>query len=89
MLTAPIETYEWVLIGAATLVMMLLLLNTIGQTSIVTAWDFVDLRRKDEARRHAENAAAEAFGHAAALEPLALNTDGTTEEPILASVEAS
>ena len=37
-----------------------------------------------EAQRHAENAAAEAAGRAAALEPLALNPDGTIEEPILA-----
>jgi hypothetical protein len=54
---------------------------------MVTAWDEIATRRSLEAQRHAANAAAEAAGRAAALEPLALNPDGTIEEPILAEVE--
>jgi hypothetical protein len=68
-------------------VMAFMILRTVGQVALATAYEQVAIRRAEEAQRKADNAAAEAAGRAAALEPLALNPDGTIEEPILAAVE--
>jgi hypothetical protein len=62
-------------------------LTAIGRSAMVAAADQIAVRRALEAQRQAEDAAAEAAGRAAALEPLALNADGTIEEPIIAAVE--
>jgi hypothetical protein len=51
------------------------------------AFNVVEDRRAMESKQREENAAAEAFGRAAASEPLALNPDGSIEEPILGVVE--
>lgn len=86
MLTADLSSYLLAAIGSA--VMALLVLRAIAQTSMTAAYREVAARREHEAKRKADNAAAEAVGRAAALEPLALNPDGTIEEPILAVVES-
>lgn len=75
-----------IVIGGA--IMSYVLLNAIGRSAMVSASSEIVARRAVEARRRAENAAAEAAGRAAALEPLALNPDGSIEEPILAEVES-
>ena len=68
--------------------MMLLLLRAISQDALALASVAVVQRRAEEEERRADNAAAEAAGRAAMLEPLALNPDGTIEDPIVAMVEA-
>jgi len=78
------ETLLIVLGGA---IMFYIVLRAIGQTAAVVAGQEISERRAEIARRQAENAAAEAFGRAAALEPLATNPDGSIAEPILAMVE--
>jgi hypothetical protein len=83
--TAPAYLY-W-LTAIAGLVMTLTFLRAIGRGSVSIAGELVERRREAEARRHEENLAAEAAGRAAALEPLALNSDGSIEEPILAIAE--
>jgi hypothetical protein len=85
--TTPAFLY-W-LTGIAGLVMALTFLRAIGRGSVCIAGELVERRREAEARRHEENLAAEAAGRAAALEPLALNADGSIEEPILAVAESS
>jgi hypothetical protein len=82
-----LDLYGWLLVGAGGLVMALVLLRAIGDSAIAVASVTVIERRADEQRRRADNAAAEAAGKAAMLEPLALNPDGTIEEPILGVVE--
>jgi hypothetical protein len=72
-------------IGGA--LMSYILLHAIGRSAMANAAEQIVTRRTLEARRRAENAAAEAAGRAAALEPLALNPDGSIEEPIIAVVE--
>ncbi len=67
--------------------MIYVLLKAIGQSAMMVVSETVTARRADEDRRQAEDAAAEAAGRAAALEPLALNPDGSIEEPLLAEVE--
>jgi hypothetical protein len=69
--------------------MCYVMLKAIGQCAMVTASQEIADRRAAELKRQAEDAAAEAAGRAAALEPLALNADGTLEEPILAVAEAA
>jgi len=87
-MAVPVPTGpEWTLIAVGGAVMTYVLLNALGKSAMVNAWDQIATRRTLEAQRYAENAAAEAAGRAAALEPLALNPDGTIEEPILAEVE--
>jgi hypothetical protein len=78
---------EIVLIALGGFVMVCVMLSAIGRTAMASASDQIDERRKREAQRRAEDAEAEVRGHAAALEPLALNADGTIEEPIVAVVE--
>ena len=77
----------WSLIVGGSFVMTLLVLRTMGQGSFALAQEMVDTRRAAEAKRHEENLAAEAAGRAASLEPLALNADGSIEEPILGVAE--
>ena len=72
------------MILAAAALMAFALLRAIAQCSFQQAQTLVDARRALEAQRREDNAEAEAVGKAAALEPLALNADGTIEEPILA-----
>jgi hypothetical protein len=84
-----IDNPLWILILGGTLVMTIVVLRSIGQSAAIVAWDIVEDRRTREAERQADNEAAEAAGKAASLEPLALNADGTIEEPILAVVEAA
>ena len=69
------------------LIMAMVLLRAISQGAIQVASVMVDERRRLEAQQRADNAAAEAAGKAAAMEPLNLNPDGTIEEPIVAVVE--
>lgn len=78
---------ELVLIAAGGAIMSYILLNAIGRSAMALASDEIATRRTVESQRRAENAAAEAAGRAAALEPLALNPDGTIEEPIIGEVE--
>ncbi len=87
MLPEDPSTYLLVAIGSG--VMALLFLRTVAQASTAVACREVGVRREREAQRKADNAAAEAAGKAAALEPLALNPDGTIEEPIIAEVESA
>ena len=82
-----IDLFGWVLVAGGGLVMALVLLRGIGQGAVEVATVMVSDRRELEARQKADNAAAEAAGKAAGIEPLALNPDGTIEEPILAVVE--
>jgi hypothetical protein len=76
-----------VLIAVGGLIMLSVVLEAIGQSSGVMAGKAIEQRREAEAAKQAEDAAAEAAGRAAALEPLALNADGSIEEPVLAVVE--
>lgn len=67
--------------------MTVALLRAVGACSMVHAQELVQVRRQNEAKIRAANAAAEAAGRAAALEPLNLNPDGSIEEPIIGIVE--
>jgi hypothetical protein len=87
MATTLLSGPEITLIALGGAIMGYVLLNAIGRSAMVDASTEIAARRATEAQRRAENAAAEAAGRAAALEPLALNPDGTIEEPILAQVE--
>ena len=82
-----LDATQVVLIAVGATVMTGLMLRAIAQSSFVLASDVIQTRRALEAKRHADNAEAEAAGRAAALEPLVLNADGTIEEPIIAVVE--
>jgi hypothetical protein len=82
-----IDSSIWWLTGAASLVVALTFLRSLGRESFALAAGVVEDRRAREEQRRKENAAAEAAGRAAALEPLALNADGSIEEPILAVAE--
>lgn len=79
--------YDLLLICLGGGIMWYVMLKAIGQSAAVAADEEISQRRAEIARRHAEDAAAEAFGRAAALEPLAVNPDGSIAEPILAVVE--
>jgi hypothetical protein len=76
-----------VLTGVGSAMMFYVLLNAIGKSAMVLASETIVERRAMEKRRAADNEAAEAAGRAAAMEPLALNPDGTVEEPIIGVVE--
>jgi hypothetical protein len=79
--------FELLLILMGGLIMLSVMLSAIGRTAIADASEQIDTRRQRESERHAADLLAEAAGRAAALEPLALNADGTIEEPIVAMVE--
>ncbi len=78
---------EMLLIALGGAMMLYVMLNAIGQGAVAAASEQIAERREAEAQRRAEDAAAEAAGRAAALEPLATNADGSIAEPILAQVE--
>lgn len=78
---------EILLIALGAGMMLYVMLNAIGQGAVAVASEQISERREAEARQRAEDAAAEAAGRAAALEPLAVNADGSIAEPILALVE--
>jgi hypothetical protein len=78
---------QLLLIALGGAVMFYVMLKAIGQGAMAVAAEQVDQRRAEEARRQAEDAAAEAAGRAAALEPLEVNAAGTIADPILALVE--
>ncbi len=59
---------------------------TLGSASIASK--MITDNRDLISKRRADRLAAEAFGRAAAKEPLALNPDGTIQEPIIAAVES-
>ena len=82
------DTTLWWLILAGGAVMFVAMCRGIGSSSVAVAQQLIDQRRQREAREREANAAAEADGHAAALEPLALNADGSVEEPIIGVVES-
>ncbi|MCL2648020.1 MAG: hypothetical protein FWD61_13585 [Phycisphaerales bacterium] len=84
-----IDLSGWCLVITGGVIMAMVLLRAISQGSVLVAVVMIDDRRRKEAQRKADNAAAEAAGRAAAMEPLNLNPDGTIEEPILAAVEGS
>jgi len=79
-------TLAWMVLGGA-LALSWALLRSIGAGSHGLAQALIDHRRQKERARSLEDAAAEAAGRAAALEPLALNADGSVVEPILALAE--
>jgi hypothetical protein len=78
---------ELLLIALGSAAMFYIMLKAIGQGALAVASEQIAQRREERERRRAEDAAAEDAGRAAALEPLAVNADGTIEEPILAQVE--
>src|SRR4051794_3709240 len=82
-----LDVFELLLIAVGGVIMFCVVLKSIGQCAGVMAYVAIEQRRAAEAKKRADNAAAEAAGRAAALEPLALNADGSIEEPVLAMVE--
>lgn len=76
------------LVGLGGGVMALALLKGITLCSATIAGDQITQHREVLSQRRADRAAAEAAGRAAAKEPLALNPDGTIQEPIIATVES-
>jgi hypothetical protein len=78
---------HYVLIALGGAMMFYITLKAIGQSAMIVAGEEITKRRAAIIRQQAEDAAAEAAGRRAALEPLALNPDGSIEEPILAMVE--
>jgi hypothetical protein len=84
---ASISELDFFLGGLGGVVMVYVMLKSIGQCAVAAASGEIRTRRAEEAQRHAEDAAAEAAGLAAALEPLALKADGSIEDPILAEAE--
>ncbi len=82
------DSPEMLLILAGSFTMAVVVLRAIAQSSVGAAFHVVEDRRAREIKFREENAAAEAFGRAAASEPLALNPDGTIQEPILGVAES-
>ena len=70
-------------------IMLWIIVKSISQSAGVMAWVAIEERRAAEAKKREEDAVAEAAGRAAALEPLALNADGSIEEPVIAIVETT
>ena len=83
-----IDSSGWCLVVVGGVIMAMVLFQAISQGSMQVAVVMIESRRRQELQRRADNAAAEAAGKAAAMEPLNLNLDGTIEEPILATVES-
>ena len=84
-----LDLFQFLLIVAGGLAMAVVLLRSIGDGALAIASIVVVERRAEEDRRRADNAVAEALGKASMLEPLALNPDGSIEEPILGVVESA
>lgn len=85
MLTQDPILVLFTLIGV--ILMAFALFRGLGGSAVFYAQLLVDQRRAQEAKQREAAAAAEAAGHAAALEPLNLNADGTIEAPIIGVVE--
>jgi hypothetical protein len=83
-----VQSIQMLLIAAGSFVMFYIMLKAVGEGAAVMASTEITERRAREKKKREEDAAAEAAGRAAALEPLALNADGSVEEPILGVVEA-
>jgi hypothetical protein len=81
--------FQILLIAGGGFVLLYVTLKGIGNGAAVMASAEISARREREKSQRAADAAAEAAGRAAALEPLALNPDGSVEEPILAMVEGA
>jgi len=84
-----LDPFHLLLIGFGSFVMFYLMLKAVSQGAMAMAAEEITVRRAHEKKKREEDAAAEAAGRAAALEPLALNADGSVEEPILGVVEGS
>jgi hypothetical protein len=82
------DGFLWCLIGTGGLMMLVARVRGVNQSGLSTAQVLVDARRQGERRRQEEDAMAEATGHAAGLEPLLLNPDGSIVEPIVGIVES-
>ena len=83
----PIDPQQYLLVAVGGIVMTAIMLRAIAQSSVAVAFHVVEDRRAAALQRQIDNAAAESFGRAAAIEPLALNPDGSIEEPIIGVVE--
>jgi hypothetical protein len=86
-MTPTLDMPGWLLLGFGLALMALIVLRSIGQGAVIMATGMVEARRASAARQREENATAEAEAQRAAMEPLALNADGTVEEPIIGVVE--
>jgi len=84
---ANVNEFEMVLVALGAAIMIYVMLNAIGQSAAALADQAIAERRAQAEQELAADAAAEAIGRAAALEPLALNPDGSLAEPIVAIVE--
>lgn len=82
------DPQQYLLVAIGGIVMSAIVLRAIAQSSVSVAFRVVEDRRAVVLQRSLDNAAAESFGRAAGLEPLALNPDGTIEEPIVGVVES-
>jgi hypothetical protein len=87
LLMQGIDPVIWFLIAAGAMVMAMVLLRGIGEGAVQVASVMCVERRNRLEQEKADNAAAEAAGKAAGMEPLALNPDGSIEEPIIGVVE--
>jgi hypothetical protein len=81
------DSPQMFLIVVGSVIMGITVLRSIAQSAVGVAFHVVEDRRAMESQRREDNAAAEALGRLATSEPLALNPDGTIEEPILGIVE--
>jgi hypothetical protein len=70
-------------------IMSLVVLRGVGNVAMGAASYLVDERRARETKQKAANIEAELLGREAAMETLALNPDGSVEEPIIGVVEGS
>ncbi len=78
---------QFLLVAVGGMVMAAIMLRAIAQSSVAVAYGVVKDRRAMVLQRHLQNEAAEVLGRLAGLEPLALNPDGTIEEPVVSVVE--
>jgi len=85
---AAMDGFFWCVIAVGGAAMLVALVSGVNQTGLALAQVLVDNRRREVRRQQEEHASAEAAGHAAALEPLLLNPDGTIVEPIVGIVES-
>ena len=82
-----VSEFDWFLACLGGAIMVYVTLKSIAHGALAVASVEIQERRAAEARRREEDAAAEAEGLAAAIEPLAMKADGNVEEPIIATVE--
>ena len=84
---AEMDGFLWVVTGASALVMLIALVRGVNQSGLALAQVLVDGRRDAEQKQRDSHALAEATGHAAGVEPLELNPDGSVVETIIGVVE--